>query len=146
MSVTTVTHLNFRGDARRALEFYRSVSGGDLAVITYKDMGDVADPAEADQVVWGQVRAGGGFHVMAYDVPAARPFSRGEDPFFVSLRGDSTDEITALWEGLSDGATVIVPLAPAPWAPLYGMLRDRFGITWVLDIAAGYPTRTRSPR
>lgn len=137
MSVTTVTHLNFRGDARQALEFYQSVSGGDLAIITYKDMG-VDNPDEADQVVWGQVRAGNGFHVMAYDVPATRPFSRGDDPFFVSLRGDSADEITTLWEKLSDGATVIVPLAPSAWAPLYGMLRDRYGITWVLDIAAAY--------
>ena len=75
---------------------------------------------------------------MAYDVPSARPFSRGDDPFFVSLRGDSADEISALWEKLADGATVIVPLAASPWAPLYGMLKDRFGITWVLDIAAEY--------
>lgn len=136
MSVTTAPHLNFRGDARAALEFYQKASGGDLAVITYRDMGDVEHPDEADQVVWGQVRGANGFHVMAYDVPAARPFSRGDDPFFVSLRGDSAAEISALWENLSDGATVIVPLAASPWAPLYGMLKDRFGITWVLDVAA----------
>ena len=136
MPVTTAPHLNFRGDARAALEFYQKASGADLAVITYRDMGDVANPDEADQVVWGQVRGAGGFHVMAYDVPAARPFSRGDDPFFVSLRGDSAEEISALWENLSDGATVIVPLAASPWAPLYGMLKDRFGITWVLDVAA----------
>jgi PhnB protein len=138
MSVSTAPHLNFRGDARQALEFYQKASGGDLAVITYRDMGDVENPDEADQVVWGQVRGANGFHVMAYDVPSARPFSRGDDPFFVSLRGDSADEITALWEKLADDATVIVPLAASPWAPLYGMLKDRFGITWVLDIAAEY--------
>jgi PhnB protein len=133
MSFTTAPHLNFRGDAREALEFYQKVSGGDLAVITYGNMGNAENP---DQAVWGQVRGGNGFHVMAYDVPAARPFSRGDDPFFVSLRGDSADEISALWEKLSDGATVVVPLAASPWAPLYGMLKDRFGITWVLDVAA----------
>ena len=133
MSVTTAPHLNFRGDAREALEFYQKVSGGDLAVITYGDMGNAENP---DQVVWGQVRGGNGFHVMAYDVPAARPFSRGDDPFFVSLRGDSAEEISALWDKLSDGATVVAPLAASPWAQLYGMLKDRFGITWVLDVAA----------
>jgi PhnB protein len=101
-------------------------------------MGNVENPDEADQVVWGQVRAANGFHVMAYDVPAARPYSRGEDPFFISLRGDSTEEITALWNNLSDDATVLVPLAASPWAPLYGMLKDRFGVTWVLDVAAEY--------
>ena len=76
---------------------------------------------------------------MAFDVPSARPWSRGDDPFFVSIRGDSADEITALWEKLADRATVIAPLAPSQWAPLYGMIKDRFGVTWVLDVAAGSP-------
>ncbi|MFC7329115.1 VOC family protein [Marinactinospora rubrisoli] len=139
MTVSTVVHLNFRGEARAALEFYRSVSGGELVAMTYGDMGAVQNPAEAGRVVWGQVRAGNGFHVMAYDVPAGRPWSRGDDPFFVSLRGDSKEEITELWEKLSDGATVVAPLEASQWSPLYGMLTDRFGVTWVLDVAAEYP-------
>jgi len=44
----------------------------------------------------------------------------------------------ALWERLADGATIKAPLAPAQWAPLYGMLVDRFGVTWVVDVAAQY--------
>ncbi|GIJ49036.1 VOC family protein [Virgisporangium aliadipatigenens] len=136
MSVTTAVHLNFRGDARAALEFYADVAGGQPVIVTYKDSGAVTDPAEADQVIWGQVRADNGFHVMAFDVPAARPFSRGDASFYVSLRGDSREELTALWEKLSDGGTVVVPFGPSQWAPLYGMVTDRFGITWVLDIAA----------
>lgn len=138
MAVNAVTHLNFRGDARAALAFYHAVFGGDLAVVTYQDAGNVQDPAEADQVMWGQVAADNGFRVMAYDVPASRPWSRGEDPFFLSLRGADAEEIRAFWEKLSDGADVLVPLAPAQWAPLYGMLRDRFGITWVVDVASAY--------
>jgi len=138
MAVSSVTHLNFRGDARAALEFYRSVFDGDLAIITYADMGTAEDPAEADQVVWGQVTAPNGFRVMAYDVPASRPWSRGDDPFFVSLRGDGSEEIDALWAKLVEGSTVKVPLAPSQWAPLYGMLTDRFGITWVVDVAVQY--------
>ncbi|MBO4269386.1 VOC family protein [Microbispora triticiradicis] len=138
MSVKSVTHLNFRGDARAALEFYQSVFGGHLAVVTYKDAGNVQDPAEADQVMWGQVAAGNGFHVMAYDVPSRLPWDRGENSFFLSLRGETTEEITAYWERLSDGAVVTQPLEPAQWAPLYGMLTDRFGVVWVVDVATGY--------
>ena len=55
MTIKTVTHLNFRGDARAALEFYQSVFGGDLAALTYKDAGNVQNPAEAGQIMWGQV-------------------------------------------------------------------------------------------
>lgn len=74
MSVNTTTHLNFRGDARAALEFHQSVSGGDIAIITYGDMGN-QNPSEANQVVWGQVADHSGPRVMAYDVPSRLPWS-----------------------------------------------------------------------
>lgn len=135
MSVTTTTHLNFRGDARQALTFYQSVFGGDLIAITYADAHAVQDPSEAEQVMWGQVIAPSGFHIMAYDVPSRLPWSPGETPFFVSVRSNDADEISRCWERLSHGAGIVQPLAPAGWAPLYGMLKDRFGITWVLDVA-----------
>ncbi len=151
MSVALTPHLNFRGEARAALEFYQSVFGGDLVAITYGDMAKVENTAdagevvwgqmpddEAERIVWGQVSAGNGFRVMAYDVPPSRPLDRGEDPFFASLRGDSADEIAELWKRLSDGAEIKTPLAPSAFSPLYGMLTDRFGITWVLDVAVPY--------
>ncbi|GGO45942.1 VOC family protein [Streptomyces lasiicapitis] len=138
MSVNAVPHLNFRGDARAALTFYQSVFGGEAVMVTYKDAGNVQEPSEADQVMWGQVAAGNGFRVMAYDVPSRLPWNRGENAFFISLRGETPEEITAYWEKLSDGATVLQPLGPAQWAPLYGMLKDRFGVTWVLDVVVEY--------
>ncbi|QFG23596.1 VOC family protein [Actinomadura sp. WMMB 499] len=138
MSVNAVAHLNFRGDAREALTFYQSVFGGDLAVITYKDTGNVQDPAEADQVTWGQVDADNGFRVMAYDVPSAMAWDQGQNAFFVSVRGETAEEIAGYWEKLSDGGSVVQPLGPSQWAPLYGMLKDRFGVTWVLDVAVRY--------
>ncbi len=134
MSITTTTHLNFRGEARPALEFYQSVFGGELAVVSYRDAHSVQDPSEADQVMWGQVQGDNGIHVMAYDVPSSLPYDAGVNAVFVSVRGKDADEITAHWKRLSEGATVIQDLAPAAWSPLYGMLRDRFGITWVLDV------------
>ncbi|PXX61747.1 PhnB protein [Nocardia tenerifensis] len=136
MSITTTTHLNFRGDARAALEFYQSVFGGDLAVVTYQDAGNVQE--EADRVMWGQVLAENGFHVMAYDVPAATAYDKGENSFFVSVRGATVEEVTGYWEKLSDGATVVIQLGPAGWAPAYGMLRDRFGVVWVVDVVSEY--------
>jgi PhnB protein len=128
MSVKSVTHLNFRGDARAALEFYQAVFGGEVAVVTYPD---------ADQVMWGQVAADNGFHVMAYDVPSTMPWDQGENAFFVSVRGETAGEVAAYWEKLSEGATVVRPLEPAPWAALYGMLKDRFGVVWVVDVVTG---------
>jgi PhnB protein len=138
LSVTTTTHLNFRGDARAALEFYQSVFGGHLAVVTYKDAGNVQEESDADQVMWGQVLAENGFHVMAYDVPSRMGYSQGENSFFVSVRGETVEEVTGYWEKLADGATVVIPMGPAGWAPAYGMLRDRFGVVWVVDVVSEY--------
>ena len=138
MSVTTTTHLNFRGDAREALTFYQSVFGGRTVLLTYADAHNVTDPAEAGQIMWGQVEAPNGFHVMAYDVPGNQTYSPGDKPVFVSVRGTDEAELTTYWKGLSEGATIVQDLGPAGWSPLYGMLKDRFGVTWVLDVAVAF--------
>jgi PhnB protein len=137
MTVRAVTHLNFRGDARAALDFYHDVFGGDHMAISYREAGNVSDPDEADQLMWGQVVAKSGVRLMAYDVPSHIAWNPGEIPFFVSLQGDRTEEIGDYWEKLGQGATVVQPLVPSNWSPLYGMLKDRFGVTWALSVTPG---------
>lgn len=73
---------------------------------------------------------------MAYDVQPVKDFDHGTNAFYIALRGTDTNEIQHIWDGLAHGATVLTPLAPAPFAPLYGMLTDRYGITWIVDVAA----------
>lgn len=134
MSVTATTHLNFRGNARAALDFYRAVFGGDQVVVSYADSGYVPEPSEADQVMWGQVSADNGFRIMAYDVPSRTAWNPGENALFASVGGDEAEEIKGFWARLSEGGVVVQPLAPAAWSALYGMLKDRFGVTWVLNV------------
>lgn len=138
MSINVTPHLNFRGDAREALAFYQSVFGGELAVVTYADAHSVTQLDEADQVMWGQVASADGFRVMAYDVPSHTDWAPGVIPVFVSVRSADADEISGYWQKLAEGSTVIAPLAPSGWAPLYGMLRDPFGVTWVLDVEVAW--------
>lgn len=155
MTIQTTTHLNFRGDARAALELYRSVFGGDLTLATYADLGMPADVPGADHVVFGQVRSGTGFAVMAYDIPGPSSDPQGtagtsspagatrrengmtltDQPFFVSVRGESLDEVQGYWDALAVGAAIVEPLAASPWSPGFGMLTDRFGVTWSIDVA-----------
>lgn len=137
MSVQVTTHLNFQGQARAALAFYQSVFGGQLTQVSYAQLGRAVDPADAERIVWGQVVAPNGFRIMAFDVATGTPWQQGENAFFVSLRGSTEDEIQALWQGLAQDASIVHALAPAQWSPLYGMLKDRFGVVWVLDVAAG---------
>ncbi len=138
MAIKTVAHLNFRGQARDALSYYARVCGGDVVNVTHAQAYGTLDASEADLVSWGQVVSAEGFAIMAFDVPSAMPFNPGEIPFFVSLRGADADEISSYWAKLSEGATIMQPLAQSGWAKLYGMVKDKFGVTWVLDVPA-YP-------
>jgi len=138
MSVTTTPHLNFRGDARAALEFYHSVFGGELLLLTNEQTHSTERPEEAQQIKYGQVLGANGFQIMAYDVPASVPYDQGDGSVFVSVRGDSADEIAQLWATLSVGSTIISDIAPSAFSPAYGMLKDAYGVVWVLDVAVAY--------
>ena len=138
MTIKTTTHLNFRGTARNALEFYQSAFGGELSAVTYGQARAAHNPAEADQIMWGQVEADSGFRIMAYDVPSTMAWDPGTIPMFVSIRGTEAGDISALWAKLAQGSSIVVPLAKAAWSPLYGMLKDAFGVTWVLDVEVPY--------
>lgn len=150
MTIKSTTHLNFRGDARTALEFYQQVFGGQLTIATYGDLGMPKDEPGADNVVFGEVENEGGFRVMGYDIPGVTGGSKAsggsthrengvtmtDQPFFVSVRGETLDEVQGYWDNLSAGASIIEPLAPSAWSPGFGMLTDTFGVTWILDVAA----------
>ncbi|RWZ59304.1 VOC family protein [Labedella populi] len=147
MTLTTTTHLNFHGEAREALAFYAAAFGGDSTVTTYGDLGMPAGLPDSDKVVFGAAFSPVGFRVMAYDVPgrsepravAATHRENGttvtDSPFFVAFGGDSLGEVTGPWTALSEGATVIEPLAASAWSPGFGMLTDRFGVTWTVSVA-----------
>ena len=151
MSITTTTHLNFHGTAGQALEFYQKVFGGTLTAATYADFGMPREVPGADKIVFGQVEAADGFRLMAYDIPgqdstdnsATAGTTRRENgttitdrTFFQSLRGRTLEEVQTLWDALSDGAQIVEPLAASAWSPGFGMLTDRFGVTWVIDVEA----------
>jgi len=150
MTITTTTHLNFRGDARAALEFYQSVFGGHTVINTYADFGMPAELPGADKVVFGLVAAENGFRVMGYDIPgqsegsiAGGGSTRRENnttvtdqAVFVSIGCDGLDELQGYWDALSIGAVVVEPLAASAWSAGFGMLTDRFGVTWSVSVSA----------
>ncbi|WP_434810186.1 VOC family protein [Microbacterium sp. bgisy189] len=149
MTIQTTTHLNFRGDARAALEFYQSIFGGHLVVNTYAEFGMPAELPGADNVVFGLVAAANGFRIMGYDVPGS---SEGglmgggatrrenhttvtEQALFVSISSDSLEELQGYWKGLVVDAEIVEPLAASAWSAGFGMLTDRFGVTWSISVS-----------
>lgn len=135
MPIRTVIHLNFQGHARAALTFYQNVFNGQQTLVAYADAGRGEEAVDPDHILWGQVTGEDGIALMAYDVPAGAEWHPGDNAFFVSLRGDDVNTIRTLWGRLEQGAIVLHALTPSQWSPLYGMLRDRFGVIWVVDVS-----------
>jgi PhnB protein len=131
-------YLNFRSDARAALEFYEDVFGGEATISSFRDFGmeDVPD-AERDLVMHGQLTTAAGFTIMASDVPSHMDYVAGTNDFSVSLSGDADDEaqLRGYWLKLSEGAEIQEALSTAPWGDTFGMLKDKFGINWLVNIS-----------
>ncbi|MFK4760042.1 VOC family protein [Microbacterium sp. ZW T5_45] len=126
-------YLSFRTDARAAMDFYQSVLGGELDVNVFSEFpGMVQDPSEADLVMHAQLTTPDGLVLMASDTPSSMPYEKPQG-ISVSLSGTSAETTKAVWEKLSEGATITMPLDNAPWGGLFGMLVDRFGIAWMLN-------------
>lgn len=150
MTIQTTTHLNFRGDARAALEFYQSVFGGHAVINTYADFGMPVEVPGSDKVVFGLVAADNGFRIMGYDIPgesegsvAGGGSTRRENhttitdqALFVSIGGESLAELQGYWDALSVDAGIVEPLAASAWSAGFGMLTDKFGVTWSISVTA----------
>lgn len=128
-------YIGFRTEAREALTFYHGVFGGELQLMTFGDNHASQDPAEAELIMHGQINVPNGMTIMASDTPKTMALE-GASNITVSLSGDEEALLTGYWNGLSEGATIIEPLVKAPWGDTFGMLVDRFGTRWMINIGA----------
>jgi len=132
-------YLSFRDTAKQAMQFYQSVFGGELTLSSFGDFHASEDPAEADKIMHGQLVTPGDLVLMGADTPNQMPYNPG-DNYSVSLSGEDEAELRGFWDRLADGGTVTVPLEKAPWGDTFGMLTDRFGVPWLVNIAGEQPS------
>ena len=129
-------YISFRDNARAALERYREVLGGDLQIMTFGSMPEVGyAPSESELVMHGQLTTEDGMVLMASDTPSSMDYEKPQG-ISVSVSGTESDRLRAIWDGLLDGGSATMPLAPAPWGGDFGMLVDRFGVAWMMSIDA----------
>ena len=129
-------YLNFPdGKAREAMEHYRSVLGGELTVMTFGDMG--TEGPMATQVMHGQLETPSGFTLMGADAPPEMVQVTFGDNVSVSVSGPQEDaeHLRGWFTALAEGGEVRQPLEAAPWGDEFGMFVDRYGISWLFNIA-----------
>lgn len=135
MAITLNPYLNWRDSARPAMAFYQSVFGGELTSSTFKEFGMPVAPEEEDRIMHSQLVTPI-LTLMGADVPAEMPFTENANGS-ISLSGGPEDDeqLRGFWQGLADGATITAPLEKAPWGDTFGMLTDKFGVSWLVNIA-----------
>jgi PhnB protein len=128
-------YLSFRDNAREAMEFYKSVFGGELNVNTFADFNASQDPSESDKVMHSQLEAPNSILLMGADTPNSMEFQEGSNGS-ISLSGDDESELRGYYDKLSADGTVMMPLDKASWGDFFGMCMDRFGVRWLVNISS----------
>jgi PhnB protein len=123
-------YLSFDGTAREAMQFYQAVLGGDLDLMTFGQYGG----SPADGVMHSHLRTPAGFNLMAADSPEGESTTVGTN-ITLSLSGEDADVLAGYFEKLSEDGTVTVPLEKQMWGDSFGMLTDKFGVQWMVNIA-----------
>lgn len=130
-------YLSFQGNAREAMEFYRDVLGGELTLTTFGEGGMSQEPGVADKVMHAQLESPSGYTLMGSDAVEGTPGTVASG-VQISLSGDTSadEELSGYFAKLLEGGgTQIEPLVTAPWGDKFGMLTDRFGILWMVNIS-----------
>jgi PhnB protein len=129
-------YLSFRDNAREAMTFYQSVLGGKLDLVEFSSFPDMPqDPADANKIMHSWLATDDGMVLAGSDTPTGMDF---QPPQNISISVSSEDEarMQAIWDGLSDGGTVTMPFETPPWGGRFGMLVDRFGMSWMVTVDA----------
>ena len=128
-------YLSFKDNTREAMDFYRTVFGGELDVSTFKDFHASQDPIEDNMIMHSVLEADNGITIMASDTPSRMEYRAGTN-MSMSLSGDNEAELKSYFEKLSVGGIVIMPLEKAMWGDSFGMFTDKFGVQWLVNITA----------
>ena len=135
-------HINFNGNAEEAFNFYKSVFGGEFAkIMRFKDFASPEFPVsekEANKIMHIALPIGKNI-LMANDVPEVLgKTNENENRSKISISAESKEEADKLFNGLSEGGKIEMPIAASPWDSYFGMFRDKFGIEWMIDFDPKY--------
>lgn len=126
-------YIGFKDNTKEAMEFYKTVFGGELEVHTFKEYNASQDPSEDDKIMHSMLTAPNGIVFMAADTPNSMEF-KGMCGISMSLSGDDEKELRGYYDKLLEGGSTPMPIAKAPWGDIFGMVIDKFGVTWMVDI------------
>jgi PhnB protein len=133
--ITLNPYIHFKDNAREAMQFYYSVFGGKLTLSTFKENNMSQDPVEGDKIMHAMLVSENGLTLMGADTPSHMEYKPGAS-ISISLSGDNADTLKDYWEKLSSEGTITVAFEKSPWGDTFGMLVDKYGVEWMVDVVA----------
>lgn len=133
MTVQLTPYLNFPGNGREAMTYYHGIFGGDLELFGFRDFGVPDAPEEA--LMHGALK-GDGFTIMASDAFPGAEQTWGGTRVYCSFFGDDLETQTRWFDGLAADGEVGQQLEKQVWGDVYGLVKDKYGIEWMFNIAA----------
>lgn len=133
-------HINFNGNAEEAFNFYRSLFGGEFSkIVRFKDLASAefeVPEHEANKIMHIALPIGKTI-LMANDVPEILGrTNEDENRSKIVISADSKEEADKLFNGLSVGGQIEMPISDSPWGSYFGMFRDKYGIEWMVEFDA----------
>lgn len=129
------TYLNFNGNTESVFNFYKSVLGGEfISLMRFKDSPGCENmpAAEQDKIMHIALPFGTSF-LMGTDIPESMDKVVNGTSMSISIDTDSEEEAKRIFDRLSEGGKVQMPLEKMFWGALYGMFTDKFGIQWMVN-------------
>jgi PhnB protein len=128
------TYLNFNGNCEEAMNFYKSVFGGEFLMMSkFSDAPSETElPKDKDGVLHAALPIGSNI-LMASDCPPGVHVTHGSGGYFISINADSKGQADAYFNGLSAGGTIKMSMGDTFWGAYFGMLTDKFGIDWMIS-------------
>lgn len=135
-------YINFNGNAEEAFNFYKSIFGGEFAkIMRFKDLANSEFQIAKDEenkIMHIALPIGRNI-LMANDVPESMgKVNENENRSKISISAESKEEADRLFNGLSAGGQIEMPIMDSPWGSYFGMFRDKYGIEWMVDFDPKY--------
>ena len=136
MAITLVPYVHFVDNAAEAVEFYKSVFGGEAKINKFGEFGTPENDPSRDLIMHCDFKFAGTQLFISDSLPMGGVKQGGEN-ITLSLTGEKSDSemLTKFFDGLAEGGKVTDPLSIKPWGANFGMLTDKYNIHWMVNIA-----------
>jgi len=140
MTIKLNSYIAFKDNTREAMEYYKSIFGGETHMDTFEKYTDSMPVVEGDKdkIMHAYLKGDNGIELMAADTPSTMDYHDGSR-ITLTLNGDDEGLLRGYWDKLAADGLITIPLNKSPWGDTFGMVTDKYGVNWMIDVGPVQP-------